>query len=57
MTTITAIFTGVAAHIGIYTDAVAASGNGIQIFVSGMPGLRENALKDPVAHENGRPRS
>ncbi len=43
MTTITAIYTGVAAHIGEYADAVAVSGGGgTQIFVSGTPGLRED---------------
>jgi hypothetical protein len=103
MTTITPIFTGVAAHIAIYADAVAVSGGGgTQIFVSGTPGLREDGTppedftdepargsrshrhpagmsdpsakitarrvdtdvavigapsKDPVAHEEGRPRS
>ena len=41
MTTITPIYTGVAAHIGKYADAVAVSGGGgTQIFVSGTPGLR-----------------
>ena len=40
MTTITPIFTGVAAHIGKYADAVAVfRGGGTQIFVSGTPGL------------------
>ena len=42
MTTFTPIFTGVAAHIGTYADAVALSGNATQIFVSGTPGLRED---------------
>jgi enamine deaminase RidA (YjgF/YER057c/UK114 family) len=43
MTTITPIFTGVAAHIAIYADAVAVPGSGgTQIFVSGTPGLRED---------------
>jgi enamine deaminase RidA (YjgF/YER057c/UK114 family) len=43
MTTITPIYTGVAAHIGKYADAVAVSGGGgTQIFVSGTPGLRED---------------
>lgn len=43
MTTITPIYTGVAAHIGKYADAVVVSGGGgKQIFVSGTPGLRED---------------
>ena len=42
MTTITQVLTGVAAHIGSYADAVAVSGGGTQIFVSGTPGLRED---------------
>jgi 2-iminobutanoate/2-iminopropanoate deaminase len=43
MTTITPIYTGVAAHIGKYADAIAISGGGgTQIFVSGTPGLRED---------------
>ncbi|MGV0786015.1 Rid family hydrolase [Mycolicibacterium sp. XJ2] len=42
MTIITPIFTGVAAHIAKYADAVAVSGSGTQIFVSGTPGLRED---------------
>ncbi|OBI80843.1 Rid family hydrolase [Mycobacterium sp. 1245805.9] len=43
MTTITPIYTGVAAHIGKYADAIAVSGGGgTQIFVSGTPGLRED---------------
>ena len=42
MTTITPVLTGVAAHIAKYADAVAASGCGTQIFVSGTPGLRED---------------
>jgi enamine deaminase RidA (YjgF/YER057c/UK114 family) len=42
MTIITPILTGVAAHIGTYADAVALSGNGTQILVSGTPGLRED---------------
>jgi enamine deaminase RidA (YjgF/YER057c/UK114 family) len=43
MTTITPTFTGVAAHIGTYADAVVVSGGGgTQIFVSGTPGLRED---------------
>jgi 2-iminobutanoate/2-iminopropanoate deaminase len=43
MTTIVPIYTGVAAHIGKYADAVAVSGGGAtQIFVSGTPGLRED---------------
>jgi 2-iminobutanoate/2-iminopropanoate deaminase len=40
MTTITRVHTGVAAHIGSYADALAVSGSGTQIFVSGTPGLR-----------------
>ncbi|MGB3475591.1 MAG: Rid family hydrolase [Mycobacterium sp.] len=40
MTTITPIFTGVAAHIARYADAVAVSGSGVNVFVSGTPGLR-----------------
>jgi enamine deaminase RidA (YjgF/YER057c/UK114 family) len=43
VTTITAIFTGVAAHIAKYADAVVvSSGGGTQILVSGTPGLRED---------------
>jgi hypothetical protein len=42
MTTITPICTGVAAHIAKYADAVAVSGGGTKIFVSGTPGLRED---------------
>jgi enamine deaminase RidA (YjgF/YER057c/UK114 family) len=42
MTTITRIRTGVADHIGKYADAVAVSGGGTQIFVSGTPGVRED---------------
>ena len=43
MTTIYPIFTGVAAHIGKYADAVVVSGGGgTQIFVSGTPGLRDD---------------
>ena len=43
MTTIIPIFTGVAAHIGSYADAIVVSGSGgTQIFVSGTPGLRED---------------
>lgn len=43
MTSITPIFTGVAAQIASYADAVAISGDdGTQIFVSGTPGLRED---------------
>ncbi len=42
MTAITPIFTGVAAHIGKYADAVAVARGGTQIFVSGTPGLRED---------------
>src|ERR1700760_1039849 len=42
MTIIAPILTGVAAHIGSYADAVAVSGGGTQIFVSGTPGLRED---------------
>jgi 2-iminobutanoate/2-iminopropanoate deaminase len=43
MTTTNQIFTGVAAHIGKYADAVAISGGGgTQILVSGTPGLRED---------------
>ena len=42
MTTITRIRTGVADHIGEYADAVAVSGSGTQIFVSGTPGVRED---------------
>ncbi|BBZ37075.1 Rid family hydrolase [Mycobacterium conspicuum] len=42
MTTVTPIFTGVAAHIGSYADAVTVSAGGTQIFVSGTPGLRED---------------
>jgi 2-iminobutanoate/2-iminopropanoate deaminase len=42
MTTITRVVTGVAAHIGSYADAVAVSGGGTEIFVSGTPGLRED---------------
>jgi 2-iminobutanoate/2-iminopropanoate deaminase len=42
MTIITPILTGVAAHIGHYADAVAVSGSGTYIFVSGTPGVRED---------------
>ncbi|OCB38883.1 enamine deaminase RidA [Mycobacterium malmoense] len=42
MTTITRIRTGVADHIGRYADAVAVSGGGTQVFVSGTPGVRED---------------
>jgi 2-iminobutanoate/2-iminopropanoate deaminase len=42
MITTTSILTGVAAHIGTYADAVAVSGSGTQVFVSGTPGLRED---------------
>jgi 2-iminobutanoate/2-iminopropanoate deaminase len=42
MTTVTPIVTGVAAHIGHYADAIAVSGSGTQIYVSGTPGLRED---------------
>ena len=42
MTSIAPIFTGVAAHIGTYADAVVLSGGGTQILVSGTPGLRED---------------
>lgn len=53
MTTITPIYTGVAAHIGKYADAVAVSGGGgTQIFVSGTPGLREDGtLPEDFADE------
>ncbi len=39
MTTSTPIFSGVAAHIGKYADAVVVSSGSTQIFVSGTPGL------------------
>jgi len=42
MTIITPILTGVAAHIGHYADALAVSGGGTQIFVSGTPGVRDD---------------
>ena len=43
MTTITPIFTGVAAHIGSYADAVVVSDTDCrQVFVSGTPGLRDD---------------
>jgi 2-iminobutanoate/2-iminopropanoate deaminase len=42
MTIITPMFTGVAAHIAEYADAVAISGGGTQVFVSGTPGLRDD---------------
>jgi 2-iminobutanoate/2-iminopropanoate deaminase len=42
MTTITRVLTRVAGHIGSYADAVAVSGGGTEIFVSGTPGLRED---------------
>jgi len=42
LTSIAPIFTGVAAHIGTYADAVVLSGGGTQILVSGTPGLRED---------------
>jgi hypothetical protein len=43
MTTTTPILTGVAAHIGSYADAVAVSGGGTRIFVSGTPGYGKTA--------------
>ena len=42
MTTVTPIVTGVALHIGHYADAVAVSGGGTQVFVSGTPGVRDD---------------
>jgi 2-iminobutanoate/2-iminopropanoate deaminase len=42
MTTTTPILTGVAAHIGRYSDAVAVSGGDTRIFVSGTPGIRDD---------------
>ncbi|MCV7260785.1 Rid family hydrolase [Mycobacterium shimoidei] len=53
MTTINRIFTGVGAHIAPgYADAVAVSGSGTQIFVSGTPGLREDGtVPDDFADE------
>ena len=42
MTIITPILTGVAAHIGHYADALAVSGGGTQIFVSGTPGVSDD---------------
>jgi 2-iminobutanoate/2-iminopropanoate deaminase len=40
--TTTPIYTGVAAHIGHYADAVAVSGSSTLIFVSGTPGVRDD---------------
>jgi hypothetical protein len=51
LTTNTGIRTGVAAHIDTYVDAVALSGGGTQIFVSGIPGLREDGT--PTAYYTG----
>src|ERR1700742_4544175 len=42
MTAIAPIFTGVAANIGPYADAVVISGGETTIFVSGTPILRED---------------
>jgi 2-iminobutanoate/2-iminopropanoate deaminase len=42
LTTITPIFTGAAAQIAKYADAVVVCGGGTQILVSGTPGLRED---------------
>lgn len=42
MTSVTPVFTGVAAHIADYADATVVSGGGTQIFVSGTPGLGED---------------
>lgn len=44
MITTTPIFTGVAAHIGTYADAVVVTGGARHIFVSGTPGLREDGI-------------
>jgi 2-iminobutanoate/2-iminopropanoate deaminase len=41
-TTFAPILTGVAAPIGTYAGSVVVSGGGIQVFVSGTPGLRED---------------
>ena len=52
MTIIAPILTGVAAHIGNYADAVAVSGGGTQVFVSGTPGVREDGtLPDDFTDE------
>jgi enamine deaminase RidA (YjgF/YER057c/UK114 family) len=54
MTTITAIDTAVATHIGNYADAVVLSGGGTQIFVSGTPGLREDGTPPEDFTEEAR---
>jgi len=54
MTITTPIFTGVAAHIGKYADAVAVSGNRTQVFVSGTPGLREDGTTPEDFTEEAR---
>jgi enamine deaminase RidA (YjgF/YER057c/UK114 family) len=54
MTIITPIFTGVAAHIGKYADAVVVSGSGTEIFVSGTPGLRHDGTTPEDFTEEAR---
>jgi enamine deaminase RidA (YjgF/YER057c/UK114 family) len=54
MAIITPIFTGVAAHIAEYADAVAVSGSGTQLFVSGTPGLREDGTTPEDFTEEAR---
>ena len=46
------LFTGTAAHIGTYADAVAVPAGAELIFVSGTPGLREDGtVPDDFAEE------
>lgn len=54
MSRITPIFTGVAAHIGSYADAITISGSGTQLFVSGTPGLREDGTPPDDFTEEAR---
>ena len=42
MTLVTPILTGVAAHIGHYSDALVLSGCHTEVLVSGTPGLRDD---------------
>jgi 2-iminobutanoate/2-iminopropanoate deaminase len=56
MTTTTPILTGVTAHIGSYADAVAVSGGGTRIFVSGTPGLREDGTPPEDFSDEARQR-
>lgn len=50
MTAISRIRTGAADHIGGYTDAVAVSGRGTQIFVSGTPSVRDDGTLPQRLH-------